>query len=163
MIDVCGFHTDPDYRDELATVNAEINALTNKITGRRFHSYEDNHNTYGRLGDLQGQARTLIREAAMQDQRLDRLARAVHHAGDAVLGFIAYVTFGPTALGLEPLYEVRLLDPSGRTVPGTIRSNLPARRVQKTRIRLLTQDGPAYMRMWGRTWTSGYRAQATAF
>jgi len=77
MIDVCGFHTDPDYRDELATANAEI--------------------------------------------------------------------------------------PSVRTVPGTIRSNRPARRVQKTRIRLLTQDGPACMRMWGRTWTSGYRAQATAF
>jgi hypothetical protein len=163
MLDVIGFHTDRDYQAELDTLNREIRALTIKVTEGRFYSYEDRHNTYGRLDNLHRQAGVLTREAAMETQRLDRLEAAVRLLGDAALGFVAYVVFGPAALPLEPLYEVRLIDPDGYTVPDMIRTNLPAARVDKARTQLLTVDGPAHERMWGRKWAAGYRVQVTSF
>lgn len=162
MLDVLGFHTDRDYQTELDTLNREIRALTNKVTGGHFYSYEDRHNTYGRLDNLNNQARVLAREAAMETQRLDRLADAVCLVGDADLGFIAYVVFGPAALPLEALYEVRLIDPDGYTVPGTIRTNLPADRVQAASRKLMAVDGPAYARVWGHR-MSEYHVQVTPF
>jgi hypothetical protein len=78
------------------------------------------------------------------------------------LGFIAYVVFGPKALPLEPLYEVRLIDPSGYTVPDTIRTNLPASRVEKVRRKLLSVDARANARLWGYQ-VCEYRVQVTPF
>jgi hypothetical protein len=162
VIDNLGFHTDRDYQTELAQLNREINALTGRLEIGLFYSPEDRHNTYGQLNSLQHQAQVITREAAMENQRLDRLTDAVRIAGDPVLGFIAYVVFGPKALPLEPLYEVRLLDPNGYTVPGTVRTNLPASRVEKTRQKLLTVDAKANVRIWGDR-LSGYRVQVTPF
>jgi hypothetical protein len=164
VIDVLGFHDERDYHAELATLQAEINALTSKVQGGRFYSYEDRHNTYGRLDNLTSRARTLTTEAAMEDQRIRRLADAVQIAGDADLGFIAYVVFGPQALPMQTLYEVRLVDEYGYTVPGTVRTNLPADRVAKASNRLMTVDGPAYARMYGRRWVpSDHQVQVTPF
>jgi hypothetical protein len=162
MLDTLGFHIDPDYQAELDTLNREITALTNRVTDGLFYSYEDRHNTHGRLHNLQSRARVLTREAAMEDQRIRRLANAVRAAGDAELGFIAYVVFGPAALPVEPLYEVRLIDEDGYTVPGTIRTNLPASRVARASRQLMTVDGPKYARMYGRRWV-GSRVQVTPF
>lgn len=162
MLTALSFHTDPDYQAELATTQAEIRALTHKVTDGRFHSHEDRHNTYGRLDNLRRRETVLIREAAMEDQRLTRLADAVRVAGDADLGFIAYVVFGPAALPVQPLYEVRLIDEDGYTVPGCVRTNLPASRVERAKRHLMTVDGPAYARMWGRRFV-GYRVQVTPF
>jgi hypothetical protein len=162
VIDNLGFHVVRDYQTELTQLNREITALTRKVTIGSFYSHEDRHNTYGRLSDLQARAAPLTTELAMETQRLDRLAAAVRIVGDAQLGFIAYVVFGPKALPLEPLYEVRLLDPNGYTVPGTVRSNLPASRVEKTRQELLTVDAKANVRIWGDQ-LSAYRVQVTPF
>jgi len=162
VIDNLGFHVVRDYETELAQLNREIDALTGRVTIGNFYSHEDRHNTYGRLSNLQARAATLTTELAMETQRLDRLAAAVRTVGDAQLGFIAYVVFGPKALPLEPLHEVRLLDPNGYTVPGTVRTNLPASRVEKTRQMLLTVDAKANARIWGDR-LSAYRVQVTPF
>lgn len=162
MIDNLGLHTDRDHQTELDGINREIAAVTARITIGGFYSPEDRHNTYGRLDSLNTQQRTLLREAAMENQRLDRLADAVRTVGDYQLGFIAYVVFGPKALPLEPLHEVRLIDPNGYTVPGTVRTNLPASRVEKARRKLLTVDARADARIWGGQ-VCEYRVQATPF
>ena len=162
MIDNLGLHTNHDHQAELDRLNREINAITGRITVGLFHSPEDRWNTHGRLTNLQNQQRTLLREVAMENQRLDRLAKAVRLVGDPELGFIAYVVFGPKALPLEPLYEVRLIDPNGYTVPDTIRTNLPAGRVEKARRKLLAEDARANARLWGYQ-VCEYRVQVTAF
>lgn len=162
MLDVLGLHTDRDYQAELATLRTRIRALTAQVTAGRFHSWEARHNTRGELYNLRRQETVLVREAAMEDQRLTRLADAVRLVGDADLGFVAYVVFGPSALPVAPLYEVRLVDEYGHTVPGSVRTNLPADRVERVKTELLTVDGPADARMWGRPF-SGYEVQVTPF
>lgn len=162
MLDTLGFHTNRDYQAELHTIRAEIRALTNKVTDGRFYSYEDRHNTHARLNNLHRQANTLTREAAMEDQRLNRLNTAVRTAGDIDLALIAYVVFGPSALPMAALYEVRLVDEDGYTVPSCVRTNLPADRVERARREFMTVDGPAYARMLGRRF-AGYRVQITPF
>lgn len=162
MIDVLGFHDDRDYQAELKPIQAQIRALTIKVTGGSFYSYEDRHSTYSRLDNLRHQESVLIREAAMEDQRLNRLADAVRLAGDAELGFIAYVVFGPDALPVQPLYEVRLIDEYGYTVPGSVRTNLPAGRVESVSARLMTVDGPRHARERALRFV-GYRVQVTPF
>lgn len=163
MIDNLGFHNHPDYTTELATTQAEIRSLTGQITIGNFHSWEARHNTHGRLSTLLTREAVLTREAAMETQRLNRLADAARTVGNIYLAVIAYIVFGPAALPVEPLYEVRLIDPDGYTVPGTIRTNLPAARVEKTKTRLMTEDGPLYARRTGRDWEPGYRVQVTPF
>lgn len=162
VIDNLGFHVDRDYQAELDSLNRQINATTGRIEIGLFHSYEDEWNTRGRLATLQTHARDLAREVAMENQRLDRLTAAVRVAGDPVLGFIAYVVFGPKALPLEPLYEVRLIDPNGYTVPDTVRTNLPADRVASARKKLLAEDRIANARIWGAQLCE-YRVQVTPF
>lgn len=162
MIDVLGFHDDRDYHAELTALRAEIRALTHKVEDGRFYSYEDRHNTYGRLDNLHRQEQVLVREAAMEDQRLARLADAVRLVGDVELGFIAYVVFGPAALPIRPLYEVRLIDEYGYTVPSCIRTNLPAERVARVERELMTVDGPRYARERALRFV-GYRVQVTPF
>ncbi len=161
MIDNLGFHVVRDYQTELTKLNREINALTGRLEVGLFYSPEDRHNTYGRLSTLQRQAQIITRNAAMENQRLDRLADAVRTVGDTELGFIAYIVFGPKALPLEPLHEIRLIDPNGYTVPGTVRTNLPASRVEKARRKLLAVDARADARIWGGR-VCEYRAQVTA-
>jgi hypothetical protein len=162
VIDTLGFHTDRDYHEELTEIRKEINALTGRVAMDVFHSWEARHNTTARLVDLHAQAAVLTREAAMEDQRIQRLADAVRVVGDADLGFITYVVFGPNALPLTPLYEVRLVDPDGYTVPGTVRTNLPADRIDRAKQQLMTAEGPAYARERGLRFT-GYRVQVTPF
>ncbi|MFE9812349.1 hypothetical protein [Streptomyces sp. NPDC005548] len=162
MIDVLGFHDDRDLHTELAALRRDLEATAARCTIAGFSSPEQSWNTWGRLDSLRHQIRVLTREAAMEDQRLHRLAQAVQIVGDVDLGFIAYVAFGPQALPVEPLYEVRLIDPNGYTVPGTIRTNLPAARLEDARQALMTVDGPAYARRFGYQWR-GYSVQTTAF
>lgn len=162
MIDNLGFHVDRDYQAELDSLNRQINATTGRIEVGLFHSYEDEWNTRGRLTTLQTHARVLAREVAMENQRLDRLTAAVRVAGDPVLGFIAYVVFGPKALPLETLYEVRLIDANGYTVPGSVRTNLPASRVEAASQRVLDVEGRENARIWGEQLCE-YRVQVTPF
>jgi hypothetical protein len=162
VIDYLGFHTDRDFHTELAALRREIDYLTLHVTQGSFHSYEAGWNTRTRLDGLLHQETILAREAAMEDQRIQRLANAVQIVGDAELGFIAYVAFGPAALPLETLYEVRLIDPNGYTVPGTVRTNLPVDRLDRAKTRLMTVDGPAYARERGLRFR-GYRVQVTHF
>src|ERR1041384_5266670 len=98
VIDNLGFHTDRDYQAELDSLNRQINATTGRLQIGLFHTPEDERNTRGRLTTLQPHARIRAREAAMENQRLDRLTAAVRVVGDPILGFIAYVVFGPQAL-----------------------------------------------------------------
>ncbi|MFM9780404.1 hypothetical protein [Streptomyces scabiei] len=162
MIDNLGFHTDRDYQAELDSLNRQINATTGRLQIGLFHSPEDERNTRSRLTTLQTHARILAREAAMENQRLDRLTAAVRVVGDPILGFIAYVVFGPQALPLEPLYEIRVLDTNGYTVPGTVRTNLPASRVESASQKVLNKEGRENARLWGER-LSSYRVQVTPF
>ena len=136
MIDTLGFHTDRDFHAELATIQPDIDTLT---------------------------IRTLIKEAAMEDQRLARLAEAFLVVGDPALGFIAYVAFGPEALPLATMYEVRLIEPGGiYTVPGAIRSNLPAGRVEAAKQQLRTEEAARHAKLYGFD-VRQYSVQVTPF
>lgn len=162
MIDNLGFHVDRDYQAELDRLQRQIKAVTTKVTGGGFYSYEDRHNTYAQLENLERRARTLITDVAMERQRLDRLTAAIRTAGDPELAFIAYVVFGPAALPLEPMYEARLVDEYGHTVPGCVRTNLPFGRVERVKSQLMKVDGPAYAREMALRFV-GYRVQVTPF
>ncbi|MGW4270806.1 hypothetical protein ACWEGQ_00210 [Streptomyces seoulensis] len=162
MIDNLGFHTHPDYTTELTTIQTEIRSLTSRINIGNFHNWEAHHNTWSHLHDLHAQEKNLLREIAMENQRLNRLETALRAVGDIHLGFIAYIVFGPAALPVEAMYEVRLLDDNGYTVPDTVRTNLPASRIESAKRHLLTVDAPKHARLWG-AHVSDYRVQVTPF
>ena len=162
VIDNLGFHVHADHHTELARLRKQIASLTRQVTDGAFYSYEAGWNASARLDRLTAQARILTREAAMEDQRIQRLADAVRIVGDPDLGFIAYVVFGPQAIPVETLYEVRLIDSDGYTVGVTIRTNLPLSRVDAARNRLMTVDAPAHARLWDRP-LHDYHVQITPF
>lgn len=162
MIDNLGFHIHRDLHAELAQLRRQIASLTQQVIGNSFYSYEAGWNANARLDRLTEQARVLTREAAMEDQRIRRLVDAVRVVGDADLGFIAYVVFGPRAIPMETLYEVRLIDSDGYTVGDTVRTNLPLSRVDAARKQLMTVHAPPHARLWDRP-LSDYRVQVTPF
>ena len=163
MIDTLGFHTDRDLNAELAELQRHINGLVGRLETGCFFHYEDRWNTQSRLDNLRYQADVIAREAAIEDASIDRLAAAVRTVGDPDLGFIAYVVFGPDALPMEALHEVRLIERTGSyTVGGSIRRNVPADKVSETERELLTVDAKRHARLWGRT-IRDYRTQVTAY
>ncbi|MFJ3083061.1 hypothetical protein ACIPJG_25355 [Streptomyces halstedii] len=165
MIDNLGFHTDNDLHAELATINCEITALTGRLDIGNFHSWEARYNTESQLANLQGRAHQLTAEVAEADAETDRLLAAIRLVGDAELGFIAYVIYGPTVLPVPPLHEVRLIERGGGyTVPGTVHRRVPADQVAAVERELLTAVAApgGHARLWGRTVRS-YRTQVTAY
>ncbi|MGH3584858.1 MAG: hypothetical protein ACRDQ0_00910 [Pseudonocardia sp.] len=165
MIDNLGFHTDNDLHAELTNINRQITALTGRLDIGNFHSWEDRYNTDSQLADLRARAEHLADEIAEADADTDRLLAAILLVGDAELGFIAYVVYGPKVLPVPPLHEVRLIERGGGyTVPGTIRRRVPADQVAEVERELLVgvvaRGGHA--RIWGRT-IRDYRVQVTAY
>lgn len=162
MLDNLGFHTDRDLHAELATLDQRIISLSAQ-TGHG-SSWTDIPNAWAELDNTRFRVRVLRREAAMEDQRLHRLDAAVRIVGDPVLGFIAYVVFGPAALPIAPLYEIRLIDPNGiYTVPESIRTNLPASRVDAAVKAARSSEVIAQRAaVWGDN-PNDYRVQITAF
>lgn len=163
MITALGFHTDRDLHAELAALQSDIRITTARCATNNFPTPETGWNTWSHLDNLRFRYRVLAKEAAMEDQRINRLARAVQQVGDADLGFIAYVVFGPNALPVEPLYEIRLIDGYGYTVaPDSLRTNIPANRLESARHDLLHVVAPRYARDMGED-VRDFRVQVTAF
>lgn len=165
MIDNLGFHTDNDLHTELTNLNRQITALAGRLDIGNFYSWEDRYNTDSHLTNLQARAERLTNEIAEADADTDRLLAAIRLVGDAELGFIAYVVYGPQVLPVPPLHEVRLIErDGGYTVPGTVRRRVPADQVTAVERELLTgvvaRGGHA--RIWGRT-IRAYRTQVTAY
>ncbi|MFG2540617.1 hypothetical protein ACGFU4_35805 [Streptomyces sp. NPDC048511] len=165
MIDNLGFHTDRDLHAELATLNRNITSLLGRVEIGNFYSWEDRYNTESDLANLQARAQRLADEIAEDDADTDRLLAAIRLVGDHDLGFIAYVVYGPKALPVSPLHEVRLIErDGGYTVPGSVRRRVPADQVAAVQRELLTgvvaRNGHA--RIWGRT-IRDYRTQVTAY
>ncbi|MFD3999862.1 hypothetical protein [Streptomyces rubiginosohelvolus] len=165
MIDNLGFHTDNDLHAELADLNRQITALVGRLDIGNFYSWEDRYNTDSQLTNLQVRAEALAAKIAEADADTDRLLAAIRLVGNAELGFIAYVVYGPQVLPVPPLHEVRLIErDGGYTVPGTVRRRVPADQVAEVERELLTgvvaPNGHA--RLWGRT-IRAYRTQVTAY
>lgn len=164
MLDNLGFHTDRDYRAELAALQHDIDTLTARAAAG-FHSYEDRQNTYSSLDTLRRRARVLQDLAAVEDAEMARLEAAFRTVGDPDLGFIAYVVYGPTALPIARCYEVRLIERlGGYSVPGAVRRYVSEDRVVEVQRELyaevLKPGGQASV--WGRT-ARDYRVQVTAY
>lgn len=167
MIDNLGFHTDRDIDldTELATLNREITALTGQIAIGNFHSPEAAWNTSAQLTDAQCRATLIAEELAAENAELNRLAAAIRTVGDVELGFIAYVVFGPTALPVPPLYEVRVIErDGGYTVPSLVRRRVAAEDVLETQRELLAAvvKRGGHADVWSRT-IRDYRTQVTAY
>lgn len=165
MIDNLGFHTERDLAAELATLNREIRILEVRITTGAFNPFEDRHNAWGQLDNLRSRAEALTQEIAAEDFALNRLADAIHTVGDVDLGFIAYVVFGPAALPVQPLYDVRVIERRGDyTVPDAVRRNVPADDVARTEAELLdlVMARGGHADLWGLA-RSDFRTQATAY
>lgn len=165
MIDYLGFHTDRDLDTELATLNREINALAGWVEIGYFHSPEAEWNAYGQLADTQYRAALVAEQLAAENAELDRLAAAIRTVGDLELGFIAYVVFGPAALPVPPLYEVRVIErDGGYTVPNLVRRQVAAGDVLETQRELLTAvvKRGGHADTWGHT-IRNYRALVTAY
>ncbi|MBQ1118348.1 hypothetical protein [Streptomyces sp. C3-3] len=165
MIDNLGFHTDNDLHTELTNLNRQITALAGRLDIGNFYSWEDRYNTDSQLADLQARAERLTVKIAEADADTDRLLAAIRLVGDAELGFIAYVIYGPTVLPVPPLHEVRLIErDGGYTVPGTVRRRVPADQVAEVERELLTAVAApnGHARLWGRT-VRAYRTQVTAY
>lgn len=163
MITSLGFHTDRDLHTELAALQSDIRITTARCANNTWSTPETGWNTWGHLDNLRFRYRVLAKEAAMEDQRINRLTHAVQQVGDPQLGFIAYVIFGPNALPVEPLYEIRLIDSYGYTVAtDSLRTNIPARRLESARRDLLHVVAPRYARDMGMD-VRDLRVQVTAF
>ena len=165
MIDNLGFHTDRDLDTELATLTRQINTLTGQIAIGNFYSPEAAWNTSGQLAHAQTRARLIADELDAENAELDRLAAAIRMVGDIDLGFIAYVAFGPAALPVPPLYEVRVIERAGGyTVPNLVRRRVTADQVIETQRELLTAvvKRGGHADIWGRT-IRDYRTQVTAY
>ncbi|MEU9947042.1 hypothetical protein [Streptomyces sp. NPDC047939] len=165
MIDCLGFHTDRDLDTELATLNREINALTGQIVIGNFHSVEAGWNASAQLSHCQLRAHLVAEQLAAETAELDRLTAAVRMVGDTTLGFIAYVVFGPAALPVPALYEVRVIErDGGYTVPSLVRRRVAAEDVVETERELLTAvvARGGHADIWGHT-IRDYRTQVTAY
>lgn len=163
MIDSLGFHTDRDLNAELAELDRQINALTARVTGDTFSHFEDRWNDRSSLDNLRARAAILAAEVAIQNQEMERLTSAIRTLGDADLGFIAYVVFGPAALPMEARYEIRLIERTGGyTVAGTVRRNVTADQIADVQRELLTVDAKRHGQLWGRS-VRDYRTQTTAY
>jgi hypothetical protein len=165
MIDCLGFHTDRDLDTELATLNREINDLTGQIAIGNFYSPEAGWNTSSQLGSLQVRAELITEQLAAERAEQDRLTAAIRTVGDIELGFIAYVVFGPAALPVPPLYEVRVIERrGGYTVPNLVRRQVLAEDVLETQRELLTAvvRRGGHADIWGHT-IRDYRTQVTAY
>ncbi|MEU1434032.1 hypothetical protein ABZ438_08025 [Streptomyces sp. NPDC005786] len=165
MIDTLGFHTDRDLDTELATLNREINALASRVEIGYFHSTEAEWNTVGQLSNCQRRAAVVAEELAAETAELDRLTAAIRLVGDVELGFIAYVVFGPAALPVPPLYEVRVIErDGGYTVPSLVRRRVTADQVVETQRELLTAvvRRGGHADLWGHT-IRDYRTLVTAY
>ncbi|MDK0525065.1 hypothetical protein [Streptomyces sp. ML-6] len=165
MIDSIGFHTDRDLQAELATLNRHINALAGQIAIGNFHSPEAAWNTSAQLTNYLGRAERLAEELAAEQAELDRLAAAIRTVGDMDLGFIAYVVFGPAALPVPPLYEVRVIERTGGyTVPGLVRRRVAAEDIVETQRELLdaVMKRGGHADVWGHT-IRDYCTQVTAY
>lgn len=161
MIDTLGSR-DRDLHAELATLQNEIDVTLARVTANNFSTPETGWNTWSHLDNLRFRHRILAKEAAMEDQRLDRLTQAVRAVGDPELGFIAYVVFGPSAVPVEPLYEIRLIDGNGYTIPESVRTNLPADRLGRAQGQLQTVLAPRFARARGES-ARNYQVQVTPF
>ncbi|MEU7738223.1 hypothetical protein AB0B51_35105 [Streptomyces griseus] len=165
MIDTLGFHTDDDLHAELANLDRRISDLATQIDHGRFHSLEADRNIRAYHASLLGARPKLAAQVAEADADTDRLLDAVNAVGDAVLGFIAYVVYGPVVLPVPPLHEVRVVErDGGYTVPGTVRRRVPADQVaaveRELRTAVAAPGGHAWI--WGRT-IRAYRTQVTAY
>lgn len=165
MIDCLGFHSDRDLDAELDALNRKINALTNRIEIGYFHSVEAEWNTYGQLANAQYRAALVAEDLAAETTELDRLTAAIRMVGDLELGFIAYVVFGPAALPVPALYEVRVIERAGGyTVPNLVRRQVAAEDVLETQRELLTTvvKRGGHADIWGHT-IRDYRTLVTAY
>ena len=163
MIDTLGFHVDRNYRAELDDLNTRIARLSDRVTANWFSTFEERTNTWSQLGHLRFRAHALTKEVAMEDQRIGRLTDALQIVGDPAIGFIAYVAFGPDALPLDAMYEVRLIEPNGiYTVPGGVRTNLPESRVESAVEQLRCEVAARHAKDNGFD-AGAYRVQVTAF
>jgi hypothetical protein len=136
MIDALNLHDDRDLHAELAAAKRQHDVAFYRI-------------------------RELTRLAAMEDQRLNRLADAISTVGDPVLGFVGYVVFGPQALPVEPMYEVRVIQ-GGYGIGDGVRTNLPAHRVETAAEDLKATVVRRHAKLWGRKVTD-YQVEVTAF
>ena len=165
MINNLGYHTDRDLTTELATLNREIAALTGRITIGLFHSPEAAWNTSGQLANAQTRAALIADELDAENAELNRLTAAIRTVGDPTLGFIAYVVFGPAALPVKPLYEVRVIERgNGYTVPNLVRRRVAAEDVLEVQRELLTAavKRGGHADVWGYT-IREYRTLVTAY
>ncbi|MFI6140333.1 hypothetical protein ACIBCC_19360 [Streptomyces griseus] len=165
MIDTLGFHTDDDLHAELADLDRRISNLAAQIDDGCFHSLEAGRNARAYHASLLGARPKLAARVAEADADTDRLLAAVNAVGDAVLGVIAYVVYGPAVLPVPPLHEVRVVErDGGYTVPGTVRRRVPADQVaaveRELRTAVAAPGGHAWI--WGRT-IHAYRTQVTAY
>ncbi|GGZ83213.1 hypothetical protein GCM10010328_66990 [Streptomyces rubiginosohelvolus] len=165
VIDNLGFHTDNDLHAELADLDRRINNLAAQIDAGYFHSPEASWNTWAEYQNLTAARPELAAKVAEADADTDRLRAAINAIGDTVLGFIAYVIYGPAVLPVPPLHEVRLIErDGGYTVPGTVHRRVPADQVATVERELLTAVAApgGHARLWGRT-ARAYRTQVTAY
>jgi hypothetical protein len=168
MLDYLSFHTDRDLHAELATLNREIAALIGRVDMGHFHSWEHETNTRNQLDHLTCRAGLLAEEIAQADADTDRLVAAIRTVGDADLGFIAYVVYGPKVLPVPPLYEVRVIERlggiGGYTVPGSVRRRVTADQVAETEREVLHEvlRPGGHADVWGCT-HHAYRTQVVAY
>ncbi len=161
MINVLGLHDDRDLHAELATVKREYDVTLARVAIGGFDQYETGWNTSARLSALHTQVHELTRLAAMEDQRIQRLADAISVVGDPVLGFIAYVALGIDALPVDAMYEVRIIQ-GGYGIGDGVRTNLPARRVETATRDLKAGVVRRHARLWDND-PDDYQVQVTAF
>ena len=149
VLDTLGHHRD---------LTAELDALTHRITTCKPTDWRT-------INRLCARATQVVRDINSENTNLDRLETAIRTVGDPMLGFIAYVIYGPTVLPLNVRYEVRIIEaPGGYTVPGAVRRDITADQLTDTEQALwaevLAPGGHAAV--WGYD-RRDYEVQVTAY
>jgi hypothetical protein len=149
----------------------------------RFYSYEDRFNSVGyqetarrSIARYREELDTHRAQAAEFAARVERLTDAAAIVGDPLLTALGYLVHGPAVLPdsdtstKEPattpqcaMFELRLIDPNGYTVPTGIRI-VEASAKDATKNELLTVDAVQDAERWSdfaKYWPTDYRVQIT--
>jgi hypothetical protein len=117
-------------QDELAATRREIAHLTTHLETHPGMAWEGQLNILNRLDHLRTDALGLEALIEASDERTARLIAAALRIGDSSLTALAYLVYGPTAIGIEALHRL------GVTHDGFTRSD-------SVHVNVLAADVPA--------------------
>lgn len=138
--------TETTPQAELAAARTEIARITAHLEQHPARVWQGQHNLLDRLDQLRATALDLEAAIEAEDERLARLIVAARRIGDPALTAVAYLVYGPGAIGAEALYRLAVTH-FGFTRSDLIHANVLAADIPAVR-EALTQRIAEIAKLW---------------